>query len=106
MLGMGENGHTASLFPNTAALKATERLVVANHVPEKKTWRMTLTVDCINQSERAVFYVLGSAKEIVVSNVLLSERKSPWPASQIGTSERKALWIIDEDAARFLLRPF
>ena len=106
MLGLGEDGHTASLFPGTSALKSADRLVVANHVPEKKSWRMTLTIDCINQSERAVFYVLGSAKETIVNNVLRAERISQWPASQIGTSERKALWIIDDSAAKFLLRPF
>jgi 6-phosphogluconolactonase len=105
MLGVGEDGHTASLFPNTSALKPTDRLVVANHVLEKKTWRMTLTIESINQSERAVFYALGSAKQTIVGNVLQSERSSPWPASRIGTIERKALWIIDESAASLLLRP-
>lgn len=64
---------------------------------------MTLTVNCINQSERAVFYVFGSKKQTIVSNVLKADRISPWPASQIGTSERKALWIIDESAASFLI---
>jgi 6-phosphogluconolactonase len=104
MLGVGEDGHTASLFPDTPALKATGRLVVANHVLEKKTWRMTLTIECINQSECAVVYAMGSAKETIVANVLQAPRFSSWPVSQIGTLERKALWILDESAARFLLR--
>ena len=104
MLGLGEDGHTASLFPGTAALKAADRLVAANHIPEKKTWRMTLTIDCINQSEHAVFYVLGSAKETIVYNVLNASRVSIWPASQIGTTDRKALWILDESAAKLLLK--
>src|SRR6185369_8606463 len=59
MLGMGEDGHTASLFPETEALKAKGRLVVANHVPQKETWRMTLTFDCINDAANTVFYVMG-----------------------------------------------
>jgi len=103
MLGLGEDGHTASLFPGTAALQSINRLVVANHVPEKKSWRMTLTIDCINQSDLAVFYVLGSSKETIVNNVLRAERISPWPASQIGTYERKALWIVEDSAAKFVI---
>jgi len=106
MLGLGEDGHTASLFPNTKALDSSDRLVVANHIPEKKTWRMTLTIDCINQSEQAVFYVFGTGKETILSTVLQSQRISPWPATRIGTIERKALWIVDESAAKFLLKPF
>jgi 6-phosphogluconolactonase len=104
MLGLGEDGHTASLFPDTDALQTTDRLVVANHVPEKKTWRMTLTVHCINQSERAVFYALGNTKKAIVSHVLRASRMSPWPASQIGTVERKALWIVDANAAALLMK--
>lgn len=103
MLGLGPDGHTASLFPNTKALQAQDRLVVANHVPEKKAWRMTLTIPCINQSWRAVFYVFGSSKQTIVWNVLKAPKISEWPASQIGTIDRKALYILD-DAASILLR--
>lgn len=103
MLGLGEDGHTASLFPNTGALQKTDRLVVANHVPAQKTWRMTLTASCINQSEHAVFYVIGNSKQTIVQNVINAPVHSPWPASQIGTSERKALWILDKDAASSIL---
>lgn len=105
MLGLGSDGHTASLFPNTAALETQDRLVVANHVPEKKTWRMTLTIPCINQSWRTVFYVFGPSKQTIVWNVLKAPRISAWPASQIGTIDRKALYILDDAAATQLLEP-
>ncbi|MBF8263262.1 MAG: pgl [Parachlamydiales bacterium] len=104
MLGLGEDGHTASLFPNTTALQENDRWVVANDVPEKKSGRMTLTIPCINQSWQSVFYVFGAAKQTIAHNVLRAPRISPWPASQIGTPERKSLWIMDAAAAASLLR--
>lgn len=96
MLGVGEDGHTASLFPNTEALKITDALVAANFIPEKKCWRMTLTFPCINQSQQAVFYALGASKRSIVQAILNTPFDSPYPASLIGTSERKALWICSE----------
>lgn len=99
MLGLGPDGHTASLFPNSEAL-ASRRLVAPNQTPDKK--RMTLTFSCINQSRQAVFYVFGEAKKRIVKDVLNAPAVSVWPASQIGTAERKALWILDEKAASLL----
>lgn len=100
MLGIGEDGHTASLFPNTEALTIEDRLVVANHIPDKNTWRMTLTYPCINQSTRAIIYALGSSKAQIVPQALNSAIVSPYPSSKIGTPEHKALWILDTAAAR------
>ena len=99
MLGLGEDGHTASLFPGTKALAAEEKLVAANYLPEKKIWRMTLTFPCINQSRHIALYALGSAKQAIVPQVLEAAILSPWPASRIGTPESKALWILDSAAA-------
>lgn len=104
MLGMGEDGHTASLFPHTAGLKVTDRLVIANEVPQKNCARMTLTSSCINSAHAIVFYVLGASKKYTLSLVL----KSPpdfdkFPSQAIGTPEHKALWIADEAAASDLL---
>ena len=97
MLGMGEDGHTASLFPETKALYEKEHLVVANEVPQKNTWRMTLTFDCINQAQNAVFYVLGAGKKEMLARVLSAGEK--FPSQRIGTKEHPALWIADEAAA-------
>ena len=64
MLGMGEDGHTASLFPKTHGLHTNGRLVIANYVPTLNTWRMTLTFNCINQATHIVVYVIGKNKGI------------------------------------------
>lgn len=100
MLGMGDDGHTASLFPETEALNIEDRLVVSNHVPQKDTDRMTLTYPCINRSQNICIYVLGSNKQQMVKNIL--QEKQTYPISKIGSSETKALWILDTDAALML----
>jgi len=102
MLGCGEDGHTASLFPNTKALQETTRLVVANHIPETGQHRMTLTFPCIQQSKEAVIVAIGPSKQAIVSLVLRAAISSPFPASKIGEEEHKALWILDRSAAHLL----
>ena len=101
MLGMGEDGHTASLFPGTKGLQSLDRLVIANYIPEKNTWRMTLTFECINASSHIVLYILGKGKKEKISEVL-SLKESIYPVQQIGTKTHKALFIIDNDAAELL----
>ncbi|MGL5264355.1 MAG: 6-phosphogluconolactonase [Candidatus Rhabdochlamydia sp.] len=100
MLGMGEDGHTASLFPCTEGLNVTDRLCIANYVPQKKCWRMTLTFSCINQASHICIYVLGANKREMLSRVLFHpEQVKTLPVEQIGTPQSKALWIADEAAA-------
>ena len=100
MLGMGEDGHTASLFPGTLALDETEKLVVANRVPQKKTDRMTFTYPCINKALNIVIYVLGKNKEEMVGKVFLEKHSPPFPVSLVGTKTNKALFILDSDAGK------
>ncbi|PIS00866.1 MAG: 6-phosphogluconolactonase [Chlamydiae bacterium CG10_big_fil_rev_8_21_14_0_10_35_9] len=103
MLGMGDDGHTASLFPNTQALKEESALVIENEVPQKKTWRMTLTLPCINHARNIAFYVIGESKKEMVKKVLLPLPGSDtYPSQLIGTKETKALWILDDQAALLL----
>ena len=102
MLGIGEDGHTASLFPNGQKIVANNQLVIANYISEKKTWRMSLTFTCINQSFHSTIYAIGPSKHLIVPQALEAAIDSPFPASRIGTAERKALWILDSDAARLL----
>lgn len=102
MLGIGEDGHTASLFPHTKALHETHHLVTANEIPDKKTSRMTLTFPCINQSAHTAIYALGASKHIIVPKTLDAAIDSEFPASRIGTPEHKALWILDTDSAKLL----
>lgn len=100
MLGMGEDGHTASLFPRTHGLHTLDRLAIANYVPQKDTWRMTLTFDCINASRNIAIYVLGKSKAPMVKKVLTSPyQPDDLPVQRVGTPDHKATWILDEEAA-------
>ena len=73
-LGMGPDGHTASLFPHTEGLNEMGRLVIANHVPQKDTWRITLTWPVINQAAEVVFEIEGAGKTDVLAEVLTGPR--------------------------------
>lgn len=97
MLGMGEDGHTASLFPETNALSEEKRWVVANYVPQKKMWRMTMTFPLINMAKNIVIYVLGKNKREMIRKVFL-DSDSSYPISRVGTSSNKSLWILDTEA--------
>ena len=100
MLGMGDDGHTASLFPYTKALQEEKRLIVANYIPEKKVWRMTMTFSCIHMSQHIVVYVLGSSKKFMLSKIFSSsEDFEMLPAQRVGTEKNPSLWIADEAAA-------
>ncbi|MEM7174316.1 MAG: 6-phosphogluconolactonase [Chlamydiota bacterium] len=103
MLGVGTDGHTASLFPNTTALQEKEKWVVANYIPQAKSHRMTLTYPCINRSINTVIYALGAQKQQIINDVFLKTTEPPFPASLAGTPTSKALWIIDSDAGTTLL---
>lgn len=99
-LGMGPDGHTASLFPETEALNELGRLVVANHVPQKDTWRITLTWPVINQAIEVAFEVEGKGKTDVVAEVLTGPRDPDrLPSQLIRPANGKLLYLLDEDAA-------
>lgn len=101
-LGMGSDGHTASLFPKTHGLHAMERLVIANYIPQMKCWRMTMTYECINAAKCIAIYVLGPEKAPTVKKVLQSISNLDadlYPIQKIGTPTNKALWILDNAAA-------
>lgn len=100
-LGMGEDGHTASLFPKTHGLHPNERLVIANFIPQMNAWRITLTFDCINASQHIAIYVLGKSKANMVKKAL-TDTYDPdnLPIQRVGTPSHKALWILDNDSAK------
>lgn len=104
MLGMGGDGHTASLFPGTKALNEKERLVVANEVPQLKTWRMTLTYPCLQRAKLCVFYVMGADKAEMLKHIYESNSAaaSTLPSARIGNPDKPALWICDEEAGSLL----
>jgi 6-phosphogluconolactonase len=99
-LGMGPDGHTASLFPHTEAIHELGRLVVANHVSQKDTWRITLTSPVINQAAEVVFEVEGAGKSEVLAEVLTGPRDPErLPSQLIRPSNGKLLFLLDEAAA-------
>lgn len=103
MLGMGDDGHTASLFPYTDALKAKGRLVVPNYVPGHNSWRMTFTYECINRSHNICMYVVGKPKAEILEKVLLGPPQADeYPSQLIGTATNPALWILDTEAGKNL----
>ena len=96
MLGMGEDGHVASLFPDTEALLEKEKWVMANWVPKLNAWRMTMTYEAFEQAELTVVYVSGDAKAQVLKEVWEGkEDPLTLPAQKIGTPRAPALWICD-----------
>lgn len=100
MLGLGEDGHTASLFPESTALKEVSSLVVGAEASVPPRQRLTMTLPCIQRCRQAVFYVLGEKKASMLRRVLIE--KEPLPAGLIGTAEHPALWIVDNAAAKLI----
>jgi 6-phosphogluconolactonase len=102
-LGMGPDGHTASLFPHTEALHEMTRMVVANHVPQKDSWRITLTWPVINRA-RSVFFLIGGAdKAEVLKQVILGPRDvERLPSQLISPASGILTLILDKSAASLL----
>ena len=103
LLGLGSDGHTASLFPGTEALHETNRLVVANWVEKFKTYRITLTVPVLNHANSVIFLVSGAEKAEALKEVLQGDyRPDRFPAQLIRPGPEKLRWIVDREAARLL----
>lgn len=100
VLGVGGDGHTASLFPGTAALEDDEPGYVANWVPSMDAWRLTATLPLLAAAERTVFLVSGSAKAEVVADII--QRGSDHPASIVSRAAPDAVWLLDAAAASLL----
>ncbi|MBM3461414.1 MAG: 6-phosphogluconolactonase [Armatimonadetes bacterium] len=102
-LGMGDDGHTLSLFPHTAALDVTDRLVVPNRVDKLDTWRMTFTYPLANAAEHVVFLVSGDGKAAVLKQVLEGPRDHhTHPSQGIQPVNGTLTWLVDRAAAALL----
>jgi 6-phosphogluconolactonase len=100
LLGMGPDGHTASLFPNTAALHEPKHRCVANHVEKLNAWRVTLTATFINRSRAVLFMVEGADKAARVAEVLEGPRDPDrLPSQLIHPTEGQLTWLLDAAAA-------
>ena len=106
LLGMGDDGHTASLFPHTEALNDLTDIVTANHVPQKDTWRITLTWPVINQGREVAFLIEGAAKAQVLHDVLLGPyQPDTYPSQIIRPASGKLAFLLDSAAASKLPSP-
>jgi 6-phosphogluconolactonase len=103
LLGLGTNAHTASLFPNCAALRENKRLVMAEYIDEVKSERLTFTAPLINAGRKVCFLVSGGEKAEVVHDVLQGPMNPAQKPAQLIRPTRGVLtWLLDEAAARLL----
>ncbi|TGE04945.1 6-phosphogluconolactonase [Hymenobacter fodinae] len=100
LLGLGDNSHTASLFPHTPVLHTTEANVQAVFVEEKQAYRITFTAPLINQARAVAFLVYGGDKALAVKRVLTADRQiEEYPAQLIAPTSGNVQWFIDQAAA-------
>ena len=104
ILGIGTDGHTASLFPGTEALDETERLYVANWVPEKEMWRLSATFRLLHHAAEVMFLATGEAKAEVVAEIL--EGTVVFPARRAMEGAGRVTWFLDRAAAAGLSERF
>jgi 6-phosphogluconolactonase len=97
LLGTGNDGHTASLFPHTPVLIENRKLIKQVWLQEKQSWRISFTFPLINKAKQIIVLVSGEEKAHVVNAVFNKRAKKIYPVQYINAE--KSLWIIDEDAA-------
>lgn len=100
-LGVGPDGHTASLFPGTSALNENRRLVVANWVPKFNTDRITFTFPLLNAAACVIFLLSGADKAATLQEVL-ENKSANLPSQKVCPVNGKLIWMVDEPAARTL----
>jgi 6-phosphogluconolactonase len=103
LLGMGPDGHTASLFPGTTAVHEQERLVVANWVEKFQTHRITMTAPVLNNAKCIIFLISGEEKADTLRQVLQGEKRpDQLPSQLIEPTQGELLWLVDKRAAQSL----
>lgn len=102
LLGIGEDGHTASLFPGSAGLKEQSRLVIANWVEKFKTYRITFTYPVLNHTAEVLFLVSGEGKAQILRELLSPSATEKYPAQAVQPEDGKLVWLADRDAAGLL----
>ena len=99
-LGLGTDGHTASIFPGSEVLHETKRLVAAPYVEKFKSYRITMTLPLLNNGATVVFLVSGAEKAEIVKAVL--EGENQYPAQAVKPTEGELIWMLDKEAAAYL----
>jgi len=103
MLGLGPDGHTASLFPGTEALAVSDHLVAANFVPHLQAWRITFTYPLINAARDILFQVQGGDKSDAIAAIF--GLREDLPAGRVHPTQGNLTWLLDEAAAAKLTPP-
>lgn len=102
-LGVGADGHVASLFPHSDALQVTARMATANKIPETENWRITMTFPVINEAKQLLFLVAGEDKAEALRQVLEGpSNPEEFPAQLIRQKRGFQLWLIEKSAAALL----
>lgn len=99
LLGLGPDGHTASIFPGSEVLQETERLVAAPWVEKFKTHRITMTLPLLNNGKSVLFLVSGAEKAQIVKEVFKGDAEK-YPAQAVKPVSGESLWLLDEAAAK------
>jgi 6-phosphogluconolactonase len=100
LLGMGADGHTASLFPGSKALAENSRYFVENWIEKFAAFRLTLTFPVINNARSILFLIGGAEKSTVLSEILSNNAaEAPYPVQRIKPTKGELLWLLDEGAA-------
>lgn len=99
LLGLGEDGHTASIFPGSAAVSETRRLVLAVQHPRTSQWRVTLTLPVINKASHILFLVSGAGKSEALRIALREGREAAeFPINGVAPHSGQMTWFVDRDA--------
>jgi 6-phosphogluconolactonase len=100
LLGVGTDGHTASLFPGTAALDESERWVVANEVPQLETWRLTMTFPALSAAKHVIFLATGEEKSKIIAEAFGEvDHPEPYPCERVVPFHGRRDVLIDLAAA-------
>ena len=97
LLGLGSDGHTASIFPGSEVLREKKRLIAAPWVEQFKAYRITMTLPLLNNGASVVFLVCGPEKAAIVKEVL--EGRDRYPAQAVKPANGELLWMLDQAAA-------
>lgn len=104
LLGLGPDGHTASLFPHSPLLAEKDAIVTAGYIPAQDMDRITMTVSLINDAHKVVFLVAGKAKATILQHVIQdAPAQHAYPAKMINPHSGGLYWFIDRAAAAQLL---
>ncbi|MHC4268520.1 MAG: 6-phosphogluconolactonase [Planctomycetota bacterium] len=99
LLGLGEDGHTASLFPETDAVEECEQHAVAVFVPRFDSWRVTLTLPVLNAAREIYFLVSGRSKSDIMQRIMsIKQPSKEFPATMVDPVNGELHWMLDSDA--------